>query len=360
MRNMKQSTAWTLGVIAACLGVAFAISLFVTNGKTPAPATQSGAFPGKVRAGHLVALDMAPLFVAKEAGFFNDEGIELETVFFPNPGDNNAALAGGSIQFSTNPFTLPYLGNASGQPMRIVSSAGGLGVMQVVIQGKRGIDSMKSLAEWVKKNPGKKLRVGTLKGDTLDVILYRSFQGVGLTYDDFEMVWFNDLLAMVQTFQTNQIDILSHIKPYTTDLEVNHGAKVLTDNSEVWGVGTPNCTVAVMEDFAKKYPHTVKGYLRALRRGYQLIVDEPERAVALIERGKYFQVGKDVLLSAFKNQPRQVVLRPNVEGMKIAIGDLVKLGYLSAPTAKVIDLTFLDAIEAESTKTSNAAPKSTP
>ncbi|NEQ53176.1 MAG: ABC transporter substrate-binding protein, partial [Leptolyngbya sp. SIO3F4] len=52
-----------------------------------------------VKAGHLVALDMAPLFVGVESGCFEENGLAVETVAFTNPGDNNAALAGGSIDF---------------------------------------------------------------------------------------------------------------------------------------------------------------------------------------------------------------------------------------------------------------------
>jgi ABC-type nitrate/sulfonate/bicarbonate transport system substrate-binding protein len=68
----------------------------------------------KVKAGHLVALDMAPLFVGKESGCFEKAVLDVETIFFANPGDNNAALAGGSIDFSTNPFTLPFFAANSG------------------------------------------------------------------------------------------------------------------------------------------------------------------------------------------------------------------------------------------------------
>jgi hypothetical protein len=48
-----------------------------------------------------------------------------ETIFFANPGDNNAALAGGFIDFSTNPFTLPFFAASSGVPIRVISGAGG-------------------------------------------------------------------------------------------------------------------------------------------------------------------------------------------------------------------------------------------
>ena len=83
----------------------------------------------KVKAGHLVALDMAPLFVGKESGCFEKAGLDVETIFFANPGDNNAALAGGSIDFSTNPFTLPFFAANSGVPIRVISGAGGWGII---------------------------------------------------------------------------------------------------------------------------------------------------------------------------------------------------------------------------------------
>jgi ABC-type nitrate/sulfonate/bicarbonate transport system substrate-binding protein len=314
---------------------------------TPAGDSKEGFYQGKIKVGHLVALDMAPLFVAKEAGFFKEEGLDVETVFFSNPGDNNAALAGGSIQFSTNPFTLPYFGENSGIHMRIISSAGGLGIMQVIIQGSFNITDVAQLIAYIKANPDKKIKIGVLKGDTLEMIVYKMLKDNGLTYDDVEMVWFNDLLAMVQSFETKQIDILSHIKPYTTEMIVKNGAKFLTDNNTVWGEGTPNCTVAVMEDFMNKYPRTCEAYLRGLKKGFDMVVNQPEKAVDLLVKGNYYKVDKDVLLYALQNQPKKVLLRPNKEGMMIAINDLVAAGYIDQPKVDIINYTFLDAIEKE-------------
>lgn len=304
---------------------------------------KDGFYPGTVKVGHLVALDMAPMFVAKEAGYFQDEGIDLETVFFSNPGDNNTALAGGSIQFSINPFTLPYLGVNSGVPMEIISSAGGLGVIQVVIQSDYEVTRMEELAQWVKNNPEQKLKVGALRGDTLDMILYKSFKEVGLTYDDFEMIWFNDLLAMVQSFKSKDLAILSHIKPYTTDLEVNYNAKALTDNAEVWGKATPNTTVAILHDFGIQYPETVKAYLRAVHKGFEMVVNNPDQAIALLKDKNYYAVSDDVLLEAFKSQ-KDVVLKPDVDGMMMAINDMVDQGYIEKPSSDIVNMSFLDAI----------------
>jgi ABC-type nitrate/sulfonate/bicarbonate transport system substrate-binding protein len=301
-----------------------------------------GMYPGTIKIGHLVALDMAPLFIAKEAGYFVDEGLDVETLFFSNPGDANAALAGGSIQLTINPFTLAYLGVNSGVPMRIIANAGGNGIMQVVAQGKYDVSSIPELAAWVKAHPDQKLKVGTLRGDTLDMILYKAFNDHGLAYDDFEMIWFDDLLAMVQSFKTNDIDILSHIQPYTTDLQVNYGAKFLTDNAAVWGEGTPNTTLIVLEDFAKQYPETVQRFLRAENRALDLIKTNPEKAQEYLAGKNYYKTPDDVLLNAFKTQ-KNATLYPNVEGMMTAINDMVTQGYIDAPTENIVDTSYLDA-----------------
>lgn len=271
--------------------------------------------------------------------------MDVQTAFFSNPGDANTALAGGSLQFSTNPFTLPYFAANSGLKMRIISGAGGLGIMEVVVQGSLKIEDIKQLVAWIKANPGKKIKIAVLKGDTLEMIIQKMLEDNGLSYKDVEMVWFNDLLAMVDAFKTKQVDILSHIKPYTTEMIVKYGAKSLGTNSDVWGEGTPNCTVNVMQDFADKYPVTCKSYLKAIQKGMQLLVDDPEKATDLLVKGNYYKVDKDVLLYAIKNQPKKVILRPNKAGMMMAINAMAKGGYIEQPKEDIIITKFLDEVE---------------
>ncbi len=347
---LSSKTKWRNTMLASLLvlcgaGLAGCTDWQSSKGQNSANAADSkvGWYPGKIKVGHLVALDMAPLFVAKEAGFFAEEGLDVETVFFSNPGDNNTALSGNSIQFSVNPFTLPYFAQHSGVPMRIIASAGGLGVIQVVIQGQYDVNDMAQLAKWVKANPGKKLKVATLKGDTLDMILYRAFQKEGLSYNDFEVSWFNDLFAMVQAFESGQVDILSHIQPYTTRMQVEKGAKLLTDSNRVWGHGTPNCSLNVMDDFLQKYPNTVNAYLKAVYRGFDLIVNDPDRAIALVEKGNYYRVSRKVLKTAFATQ-KGVQLIPNISGMMTVINDMVASQYIEQPKVDILRLESISRI----------------
>ena len=187
--------------------------------------------PTKIKVGHLVAIDLAPLFVAKESDCFKEQGLDVDTVFFASPGDNNAALAGKAIDVSINPFTLPFFAANSGVPIRVIASAGGWGVMEVIAQGKLSLHSMGDVKAYVQaKNP--KLKVGTLQGDTLELILTRAFDKEGISDKDVEIVYFNDLLGMVEAFRSGQLDILSHIKPYTTDMVATKGPDLVHNHAE--------------------------------------------------------------------------------------------------------------------------------
>lgn len=302
----------------------------------------------KVKAGHLIALDMAPLFVAKESGCFTKNGLDVETVFFANPGDNNAALAGGAIDFSTNPFTLPFFAANSGVPIRVIAAAGGWGVMEVIAQGKLGLNSMGDLKAFAAKK-GKKLKIATLQGDTLELILTREFKKLDIDPNDVELVYFNDLLAMVEAFRSGQADLLSHIKPYTSQMVATKGATVLTTNAQTWSLKTPNTVVSVLKKTLDQKPAVVTSYLKGLMCGAKLINTDPKKAVKLLEKGTYFRVGSDVLLSSFKTAPAPISFVPDVKAVQSVVSELSELGYIKGKTsaADIFKLDIITSLEAK-------------
>ncbi len=295
----------------------------------------------KVTAGHLIALDMAPLFVGVESGCFKEQGLEVDTRFFANPGDNNAALAGGAIDFSTNPFTLPFFAANSGVPIKVISAAGGWGVMEVIADGELGLNSMEALAEHVKAGKPK-LTAAVLQGDTLELILVTELAKRGLEPDAIEFVYFDDLLAMVEAYRSGNVDILSHIKPYTSEMVASRGATVLTNNASTWSTNTPNTVVSVLEETLTERPQVVEGYLKGLICAADIINNEPEKAVDLLEKGNYFRVSSDVLTGAFASAPEPISFVPDVAAVQQVVDDLVKMQYVrpgvSAESIFEIDL----------------------
>lgn len=299
----------------------------------------------KVKAGHLVALDMAPLFLAKEGGCFEKFGLDVETVFFANPGDNNAALAGGEIDFSTNPFTLPFFAANAGMPIRTIAAAGGWGIMQVIADGKLKINSVEDLKAYILSGKNKKLKFASLQGDTLELILTRIFKTNGIPDDAVEIVNFDDLLAMVDAFRSGQVDVLSHIKPYTTDFVVNKGATLITDNAKIWSPHTPNTVVSVLEKTLQGKPQIVEAYLKGLLCAAEMINKDPEAAVKILTaKNSYYRVSPEVLLNSFKNAAEPVSFVPDLESIQSVVDDLSSLGYIKGKT-KATDIFRLDMIK---------------
>lgn len=300
-----------------------------------------------VKAGHLIALDMAPLFVGVESGCFKKNGLAVETVFFTNPGDNNAALAGGAIDFSTNPFTLPFFAANSGVPIKTIAAAGGWGVMQVIAKSKYGIESVADLAEYVFANPDQKLRIATLRGDTLELILLDAFEQKGLSVNNFEMIYFDDLLAMVDAFRLGTVDMLSHIKPYTTQFVESGEATVVTDNAEIWSPTAPNTVVSVLEQTLAQRPEIVEAYLKGLQCAAAMINEKPEQAIALLQGGNYYRVDDEVLLEAFTSQPSPITFTPDLKAVQGVVDEMVNLGYIKAdtPASDIFDISMIEKLE---------------
>jgi len=331
--------------VAACTASPPTESLSEDGANTAAVPTSDDLIP--VKAGHLVALDMAPLFVGVESGCFAQQGLAVETVFFTNPGDNNAALAGGQIDFSTNPFTLPFFAANSGVPIKTVAAAGGWGVMQVIINDDYGVESMADLATFVANNPDPKLKVATLRGDTLELILVDGFEQAGIPIDAVEMVYFDDLLAMVDAFRLGEVDMLSHIKPYTTQFVAAGEATVITDNADVWSPTTPNTVVSVLEKTLNDRPEVVKAYIQGLQCAADIINTDPEQAIEILAGGNYYRVDDSVLLTAFKTQPSPITFTPDLEAIQTVVNKMVQLDYIQAdvPTTEIFDVTIVKDLE---------------
>ena len=148
--------------------------------------------------------------------------------------------------------------------------------MEVIAQGRLGLNSMADVKTFVQAGKPK-LKVGTLQGDTLELILTRAFAQQGIADKDVEIVYFNDLLSMVEAFRSGQLDILSHIKPYTTDMVATKGAAVLTSNAQTWSTTTPNSVMSVLASTLAQRPEAVVAYLKGLQCAAESSTNRPRR-----------------------------------------------------------------------------------
>ncbi|NEQ54475.1 MAG: ABC transporter substrate-binding protein, partial [Leptolyngbya sp. SIO3F4] len=249
--------------------------------------------------------------------------------------------------FSTNPFTLPFFAANSGVPIKTISAAGGWGVMQVIINNEYGVESISDLVTFVSENPDTKLKIATLRGDTLELILVDAFEAANISADAFEMVYFDDLLAMVDAFRVGQVDILSHIKPYTTQFVTSGEATVLTDNAEVWSPTTPNTVVSVLDKTLDERPEVVEAYIKGMQCSAEIINTDPAKAIELLKGGNYYRVEDEVLLTAFETQPSPITFTPDLDAVQTVVDKMVELKYIESdvPAKDIFDTALVKSLE---------------
>lgn len=320
----------TVSVLGAAIALSVAFPIKADSTLTP------------ITVGHLVALDMAPLFVGVESGCFEQQGLAVDTRFFANPGDNNAALAGGSLDFNINPFTLPFFAASSGVPIRVVAAAGGWGVMEVIAQSEFNLNSMEDLKKHVEAG-GEKLRVAVLQGDTLELIMVTELKRVGLSTDDVEFIYFDDLLAMVQAFRSG-VDVLSHIKPYTSEMIEQGSATRLTNNATAWADKAPNTVLSTLQSTLDDKPEVVESLLKGMLCAADVINNDVDKALALLQGGNYYRVPDAVLKQAFTSAPEPISFVPDIESIQYVVDEMTKMGYISGDIAAT-DIFRTDMIE---------------
>jgi NitT/TauT family transport system substrate-binding protein len=303
----------------------------------PLSGVAQGSTPEVIRVGHLVGICMSPLFYADAAGYFKDEKLNIELKFMPNPGDALTALTSGAMNIVHIPFTNMIVAANNGAPVKIIAGSGAGGLF-VVAQGTSGIKNIEDL----KKAKGKGLKVGSMRVNTFELTLYRTLQNAGLSYSDFNMVWFNDVLSMAAAFEAKAIDVVTHVEPFSTNMVDRQGGVAIASNLDVWGKNGPDCVTNTRADFIEKYPDATKRYLKALLRADREIKLNPAKAVEVLDKGKYYRVNRETLAAALPRQMPQVDLTQGGEkGMEIAVQDMVSLGYLKKMPDGVIDFRIL-------------------
>ena len=300
--------------------------------------SRAQALPEVIQVGHLVGICMSPLFYAHATGLFKAEGLKVELKFMPNPGDALTALTAGQQDIVHIPFTNIIVAANNGAPVRIIGGSGAGGIF-LIAQAATGIKTIADL----QKNRGKNLKLGAMRLNTFELMAYRALQNAGLSYGDFQMVWFNDTLSMASAFEAKAVDLVTHVEPFATRLVDKLGGVAIASNLDTWGKDGPDCVTNARIDFLEKYPEAARRYLRALVKADAAIKADREKAVDILDKGKYYRVDRDTLRAALPRQMPQVnLIGAGEEGMRVAIKDMTTLGYIKTVPANLIDFRFLN------------------
>lgn len=257
-----------------------------TTGATSAAATQQTE---KVTVGVIPILDLAPIYLGKDKGFFADRGIDLSL----ESGQGGAAIipgvVSGQFQFGFSNMTSLILARSKDLPLKVVAAGtsstnvDGKDFSAVVVKADSPITSAKDLA-------GKTVSVNTLKniGDSTVRESIRKAGGDPSTVKFVELA-FPDMPAALEK---GQIDAAWIVEPFVT-ITKSQGARIIASNL----VDTaPNLMIAsyfTTEKLISEKPELVKAFTEAMNQSLEYADAHPDEARAIV--ATYTKIDKALL-----------------------------------------------------------------
>lgn len=156
-----------------------------------------------VEIGLLKLTSSAPLFIALEKGFFEEEGLDVKAEWFEAAQPISVATAGGDVDVGATGITASlYNMVSSGEQLVIVADKGreqeGYSSTAVLVPSDSEVESIEELA-------GKKIGI-TQTGSTYHYMAGRLLEEHGLTTGDVELVPLNSIPGLMETLQSKQVD----------------------------------------------------------------------------------------------------------------------------------------------------------
>lgn len=305
------------------------------------PTSSSGTV---LRVGHLPAGCVSHLLLANKRGLFKDAGLNVQLTQFNGPGENLQALVGGAQDVIHNPWTNTVAAYAQGtESLRIVSGSGKGGIELVAREG-----SVKTLEELAKAaNSG--LKVGTLKLDTLELVVYGHLKKLGVDYSGYNMTFFPSMVGMGEALIQKAVDVCSLAQPYAETVVSQAKGTYLGDSNGAWGPEASDCVISSRADFIAKEPNLLADYLAVLRKSAEDLNTNFDQAIA--DLVPVYGSTPEILSVALKRQvPQPVLDTAGVDSLRNGVGFLADLQYLKPEQTSLIDAVFAGEIQEKSLK----------
>ena len=241
----------------------------------------------KLRVGYVPEPAHGLYFVAKEKGYFKEEGVDVELFQFGSASEGVAAVKAEKLDVGTFGTTAPLLFISKGSEFTFI---GGM-----MIGGQAIITRPERLAELSGKDlkvyKGKK--IGLVKLSTGDVVFRGALKKAGIDVKkDLTFVEFGSAAAVVEAVKKGAVDAGLVWPPHFSLAEKNSGLKVAHYISEFY----PNytcCRIFAHTSKIKADPETYKKFLAALIRAYRFYKTNEEETVQIYT--KSLKIDEDIV-----------------------------------------------------------------
>lgn len=269
----------------------------------------TSAYADTVKVGLQPWLGYGPLWVAKEKGFFEKNGVDVELINFTWDQDMTAAQASDNVNVMAGATNLLITNFNQGVDQK------GFLIMDVSFEAD-AIMAGKDVAS-VKDLKGKKVAFET--GATSDLLINYALKENGLTIADVEHIPMGAADAGLALI-SGRVDAAVTYEPYiSTALKQGQDYKVLYTSAEKPGLISD--MLIASSTWIKEHPEEVKGLIRAWDDAIKFIRENPEEGQQMIAKA----VGSPMeeFIPAFKGV-RLYTLEENIKALEGEFQDTAK------------------------------------
>jgi NitT/TauT family transport system substrate-binding protein len=251
-----------------------------------ATSVMAAALP-KLRVGYVPEPAHGLYFVAREKGFFKEEGVDVELFQFGSASEGMAALKAEKLDVGTFGTTAPLLFISKGSDFTFF---GGM-----MIGGQAIITRPDKLAELSGKDlkvyKGKK--IGLVKLSTGDVVFKGALKKAGIDYKkDITFVELGSAAAVVEAVKKGAVDAGLVWPPHFSLAEKNHGLKIAHYIEEFYPKYTC-CRIVAPTAKLNADPDTYRRFLAGLIRAYKFYKTNQEETIQIYT--KSLKIDEDIV-----------------------------------------------------------------
>jgi putative hydroxymethylpyrimidine transport system substrate-binding protein len=220
-------------------------------------------------------VDHAGLFLAKERGYFADEGLDVELYTPADPSVVLQTVGAGKDTFGISYQTDLLLARAQGVPVVSTAALVQRPLMGVMSLREKGIVRPRDLV-------GKTIGYPGIPSQEAFLATMLETDGASLADVDLVNVGFDLVPAVVSGRVDAVMGAFWTVEPLLAE-QAGHPVNLL--HVEDWGVPSYyELILAASEKTVQSHPGTVKAFLRAILRGYEAATTDPSAAIDALAR----------------------------------------------------------------------------
>jgi len=245
-----------------------------------------------------------PMLVAKQRGYFKDEGLDVTIAAFSGGSKTLEALLGGSSDMVAGAYSNTITMATKGQHLVVVAA-------QVICPGWIFGVSQKHGSDVKSPKDLKGLRIGvSAPGSSTHMAVNYILHKAGLQPSDVSIIGVGQAAGAVAAVRAGQIDALIVNDPSATILTKDGSLRPLENmrtadgNVKVFGSDYPESSVFATREFIDKNPKTVQAVANAIVRAEKWIAGATPQQVADNVPPQFLGDNKALYAEAFTNSRR--------------------------------------------------------